>query len=147
MHVGQVVRVAAGGMMSCAVSEDGILWMWGNCPSPVNVRNGHQSFALSICETPHPVAGLQGLNVVKVACGYEHVIAVVDEQETQPYACYTWGSNKYGQLGLGDKESRLNPQAVTAFDKNNVGRLSYVSCGAYDVAILGGEAGANRKIG
>ena len=136
MHVGQVIRVAAGGMMSCAVSEDGILWMWGNCPSPVNVKSGHQSFALSICETPHPVAGLQGLNVVKVACGYEHVIAVVHEQETQPYACYTWGGNKYGQLGLGDKESRLSPQTVTAFDKNNVGRLSYISCGAYHTAVI-----------
>eukprot|EP00250_Pteridium_aquilinum_P004556 c14762_g1_i3 orf=594-1880(+) len=127
-------------MMSCAVDQGGVLWMWGHCPFPANEGSEHP-FTLSVCRTPRPVEGLQGLHVAKVSCGNEHVLAVVDnqyqcKQSTGRYICYAWGRNKYGQLGLGDRESRVHPQHVQALDEQNVGALRDVSCGAYHSAAV-----------
>lgn len=136
----KVTSLVAGGMMSCAIDQCGVLWMWGRCPLSTSEGN-KQSSTLSICQTPQPVAGLQGLIVVKVACGNEHVLAVVDrqglcEKSTGQCICYAWGTNKYGQLGLGNRESRLYPEHVKALDEQNVGTLIDISCGAYHSAAL-----------
>lgn len=43
----------------------------------------------------------------KVACGYAHTLALSDEG-----VLYVWGSNSYGQLGLGNKTNACVPMRV-----------------------------------
>lgn len=43
----------------------------------------------------------------KVACGYAHTLALSDEG-----VLYVWGSNSYGQLGLGNKTNACVPMKV-----------------------------------
>ncbi len=53
--------------------------------------------------------GFHGHTVVKVACGNEHVVALVSAGEIykgDDLLCYSWGNNSRGQLGLGDKEKQ-----------------------------------------
>ncbi|KAL0012254.1 hypothetical protein SO802_007362 [Lithocarpus litseifolius] len=96
----KVCSVKAGGMMSLAIDILGALWMWGNCPQPSSSNEGVSSL---------------------VACGNEHVVALISAGETykgEDLLCYSWGSNNHGQLGLGDKESRLHPEIIKTFNED-----------------------------
>lgn len=42
---------------------------------------------------------MDSLKIVETACGWRHTMAVLDTGEL-----YTFGWNKYGQLGMGDDE-------------------------------------------
>ena len=53
--------------------------------------------------------------IIKVACGYSHVLALSDEGEV-----YTWGSNNYGQLGNRTKTNKLMPSIIES--ESNLGR-------------------------
>ncbi|KAH7296673.1 hypothetical protein KP509_26G033600 [Ceratopteris richardii] len=127
--------VEAGGMMSCAVDQDGLLWMWGYCPSFENKTN-ETSFSLTVLQAPQPMTCFQGFHVKKVACGNEHVLALVDDHLAGNHVCYAWGNNRYGQLGIGNCEAQVKPQLVAALNQETAGHLIGVSCGAYHSAVL-----------
>lgn len=133
----KVCSVKAGGMMSFAIDNLGALWMWGNCPQKSS--NDSEVFSLVSCPTPIPIWDFYGHTVVKVACGNEHVIALVSTGEThegEDLVCYSWGSNNHGQLGLGDKESRLQPEIIKTFNEDCPWAVYGVACGAFHTALL-----------
>ncbi|KAJ4957845.1 hypothetical protein NE237_024956 [Protea cynaroides] len=133
----KVQSIKAGGMMSLAIDSLGALWMWGNCPLQTNKTDGE--FTLFSCPTPSPVWDFHGHTVVKVACGNEHVIALVSAGETYTGSnllCYSWGNNNHGQLGLGDKESRSHPAIVETFNLESPWTVYEVACGAFHTAVL-----------
>ncbi|KAF8033968.1 hypothetical protein BT93_C0295 [Corymbia citriodora subsp. variegata] len=133
----KVCSAKAGGMMSFAIDNLGGLWMWGNCPDQSTSNNGE--FFLVSCPTPIPIWDLHGHTVVKVACGNEHVIALVSTGEThegEDLVCYSWGSNNHGQLGLGDKQSRLHPEIIKTFNEDCPWAVYEVACGAFHTALL-----------
>ncbi|XP_020216541.1 ultraviolet-B receptor UVR8 isoform X2 [Cajanus cajan] len=128
----KICAVKAGGMMSLAIDNRGTLWMWGNCPQ----QSKEGGLALVSSFTPTPVWDFQGHSVVKVACGNEHVVALVSAGESyngEDLVCYSWGNNNHGQLGLGDRESRLHPEVVKTFDEESPYE---VACGAFHTALL-----------
>lgn len=47
--------------------------------------------------------------MISVACGGQHSLFLTETGEV--FAC---GSNKYGQLGLGDRVDRMTPQPIAA---------------------------------
>lgn len=125
--------------MSLAIDDLGGLWMWGNCPHPQRGDSPEGEFSLVSCYAPTPVWNLHGHTVVKVACGNEHVVALASAEETYrggDLLCYSWGSNNHGQLGLGDKESRLHPEIIQAFDLESSWEVYEVACGAFHTAVL-----------
>ncbi|XP_004291175.1 PREDICTED: E3 ubiquitin-protein ligase HERC2-like [Fragaria vesca subsp. vesca] len=133
----QVCSVKAGGMMSLAIDNLGTLWMWGNCPLESSSSEG--GFSLVSSFTPTPVWDFHGHRVVKVACGNEHVVALVTAGETykgEDLVCFSWGSNNHGQLGLGDKENRNHPEIVDEFNKDSIFAVYEVACGAFHTALL-----------
>lgn len=122
--------------MSLAIDDLGGLWMWGNVPeiSPNTVE-----FSLVSSFTPTPVWDFHGHTVVKVACGNEHVVAVVSSGETYEggdLVCHSWGNNSYGQLGLGDTENRLHPEVIENFNHESLWEVYEVACGAFHTALL-----------
>ncbi|KAJ0986415.1 hypothetical protein J5N97_004771 [Dioscorea zingiberensis] len=131
----KVCSVAAGGMLSLAIDNVGGLWMWGNCPQLNKTEDG--GFCFSSCPSPVPVWDFHGHTVVKVACGNEHVVALVTAGEKHTdggdLLCYSWGNNNHGQLGLGDNTSRGRPEMINVFNKESVFEIS---CGAFHTAVL-----------
>ncbi|KAK1408004.1 hypothetical protein QVD17_39633 [Tagetes erecta] len=111
--------VKAGGMTSLAIDDIGCLWMWGTL---------HES---STTPTIPVSIDFQRHTVVKVACGSGHIVALVDNGGD--LACYSWGSNNYGQLRLGDTETRSNPRVVEKF---NTLEAYEVACGASHTCVL-----------
>ncbi|THU62018.1 hypothetical protein C4D60_Mb01t00730 [Musa balbisiana] len=142
----KICAVKAGGMMSLAIDDHGSLWIWGNCSQ----ANDDGEFCLSSSSVPLPVWNFHGHTVVKVACGNEHVIAVVSAGETytggDDLVCYAWGNNNHGQLGLGDKESRLRPEVVSTFNEESSWVVYEVACGAFHTAILSNKKSYNQEI-
>ncbi|KAG5018799.1 hypothetical protein JHK87_014654 [Glycine soja] len=89
---------------------------------PPDSSSTEGGLALVSSFTPSPVWDFQGHTVVKVACGNEHVVARVSAGEAyngEDLVCYSWGYNSRGQLGLGDRESRLHPEVVRTFDEES----------------------------
>ncbi|KAK3023139.1 hypothetical protein RJ639_043978 [Escallonia herrerae] len=135
----KVSLVKAGGMMSLAIDTLGALWIWGNCPHQNSSSGKEGEFSLVSSSIPNPVWDFHGHSVVKVACGNEHIVALVSAGETHKgddLICYTWGNNNHGQLGLGDKESRVNPEVVKSFNLESPWAVDEVACGAFHTALL-----------
>ncbi|KAK7320797.1 hypothetical protein VNO77_30604 [Canavalia gladiata] len=132
----KIIAVKAGGMMSLSIDNLGALWMWGNCPE----QSKEGGFSLISNFTPTPVWEFHGHTVVKVACGNEHVVALVSAGESykgeDDLVCYSWGNNSHGQLGLGDKENRPRPEVVKTFDLGSPWAIYEVACGAFHTALL-----------
>ncbi|KAJ9130399.1 hypothetical protein P3X46_034636 [Hevea brasiliensis] len=143
----KVCSVKAGGMMSLAIDNLGMLWMWGNCPQQSG--SCESGFSLVSSFTPIPVWDFHGHAVVKVACGNEHVVALVSVGEThkgEHLVCYTWGKNDHGQLGLGDKENRIHPEIVETFNQDSPWAVYEVACGAFHTALLTRKKRPNDKL-
>ncbi|KAJ6295595.1 hypothetical protein OIU78_023591 [Salix suchowensis] len=133
----KICSIKAGGMMSLAIDDHGTLWMWGNCPQQSNKNGSSISFESSFI--PIPVHDFHGHPVVKVACGSEHVVALVSARETykgEDLVCYSWGNNNHGQLGLGDRESRVHPEIIEMFNQDSSWDVYEVACGAHHTALL-----------
>lgn len=123
--------------MSLAVDNLGALWIWGSYPQQSSGTEGGISFVSSF--TPTPVRDFLGHTVVKVACGNEHVVALVSAGEVykgDDLVCYSWGSNKFGQLGVGDRESRHRPEIVETFNQDSPWEAYEVACGSSHTALL-----------
>ncbi|KAG1932878.1 RCC1 and BTB domain-containing protein 2 isoform X1 [Pimephales promelas] len=97
-----VVNIACGQLCSMAVLDNGETYGWGyNCNGQLGLgNNGNQ-------QTPCRIAALQGINIVQVACGYAHTLALTDEGFV-----YSWGANSYGQLGTGNKSNQAVPTLI-----------------------------------
>ncbi|KAH7651342.1 Regulator of chromosome condensation 1/beta-lactamase-inhibitor protein II [Dioscorea alata] len=135
----KVCSVKAGAMSSFAIDNLGGLWTWGNCPQPSNDED--VGFCFLSYPTPMPVMDFYGHSVVKVACGNEHVVALVAAGEVHTgggddLLCYSWGNNNHGQLGLGDTISRSKPEIINVFNQECPWSVFDISCGAFHTALL-----------
>jgi alpha-tubulin suppressor-like RCC1 family protein len=86
-----VVDIGAGHYSSFAVTGDGSVWSWGR-----NDTGQLGDGTTTNRRLPVRVAGLVGHTIVDVAGGRNHAIALAEDGTV-----YTWGSNRYGQLGDG----------------------------------------------
>lgn len=140
----KVMLVDAGGMVSGAVDQEGGLWLWGQVPPPSCDRetpnsspdnaDSTPSFTLVNVEKPERVRALMGSRVYRVACGNEHIVALVEGRDNADF--YSWGMNSYGQLGLGDMEPRAIPTLVASLAASQVGTLVDIACGAFHTAVI-----------
>ncbi|XP_062096191.1 ultraviolet-B receptor UVR8 isoform X1 [Humulus lupulus] len=124
-------------MMSLAIDNQGGVWIWGNYPQQSSSPEEGLSFMSTF--TPSPVKDLLGHTVVKVACGTEHIVALVSTGKANKgddVLCYSWGSNKHGQLGLGDTQRRHHPEIVETFNQNSPWEIYEVACGSLHTALL-----------
>lgn len=84
----RITNIAAGGYRNLARRSDGTFWGWG---TPGLAGAGFSSEAVKL--TPVQMQGPPG--VIELAVGIDHSMVVKDG------AVYTWGLNRYGQLGDG----------------------------------------------
>ena len=83
-----VKAIAAGGIHSMALKQDGTVWSWGeNSQGQLGSGEGNGSFPV-----PRQVVGLT--NVVAIAAGYRHSLALKSDGSV-----WAWGNNVSGQLG------------------------------------------------
>lgn len=100
-----VVSVAAGADYSLALDYAGRLWAWGaNDHGQLGANAGvDQTIPVEV-----DLRALGDAKVVSVAAGYAHTLVLDDRGRV-----WSWGYNKYGQLGSGSITDSANPIAVT----------------------------------
>ncbi|CAK9267260.1 unnamed protein product [Sphagnum jensenii] len=132
----KIVSVEAGGMMTSALDQDGGLWVWGAVPPPAARHDKpssgpgyNETFSLVNIDKPERVHALMGLRVLRVACGNEHILALVKARDG--LECYSWGNNSYGQLGLGHLEPRSTPEVISSLSISSIGTITDLACGAF----------------
>ncbi|GBG62459.1 hypothetical protein CBR_g30780 [Chara braunii] len=117
----RVRQVAAGGMHSLVLTDDGQVWTWGQPLVAMDIRTERWK--------PVRVPGLE--NVMMIASGAFHCVALCQSQEVM-----AWGNCEYGQLGLGDTQPRACPQEVTELTGKNI---VDIAAGGWHSMALSGE--------
>jgi alpha-tubulin suppressor-like RCC1 family protein len=97
------IDIGAGHYSSFAVKTDGSVWGWGQ-NSTGQIGTGTTATQV---RTPTEIQGLDGIPIVRVAAGRNHVIAL-----TAGGTLYAWGSNADGQLGDGTLTGSATPVQV-----------------------------------
>ncbi|KAL0491795.1 ultraviolet-B receptor [Acrasis kona] len=100
----KVSDISAGAAFSVCVTSDGEVYSWGGNQMG-QLCQGDSSERVK----PQRIRSLDNSEVVEIKCGGHHCMMVNGEGNL-----YTWGWNRYGQLGLGDDDSRGQATCVTA---------------------------------
>lgn len=98
-----VQRACVGASHTCAVTSDGNIWCWGNNASG-QLGTGDTMPRSMPTRIDNSMLGTQ---ITSLQCGAQHTCAV-----TAKPALWCWGSNAYGQLGVGDTMDRSTPTLV-----------------------------------
>ncbi|KAK7873892.1 hypothetical protein R5R35_005749 [Gryllus longicercus] len=87
-----IIGASCGANHSLAVNEWGQLFSWGS--------DSHGQLGMSqemdVQPKPKIVKGLATCHVIQITCGLNHCLALTNNGDI-----YSWGSNEYGQLGIG----------------------------------------------
>ncbi|KAN0036755.1 hypothetical protein ACTFIV_002064 [Dictyostelium citrinum] len=72
--------------------------------------------------------------IKQIACGDSHTLAIAD----QPYGLYSWGVNRWGQLGHGDQLNRNQPTLLNHHSGGGGNSISFsmVACGSQHSMIV-----------
>ncbi|KAI4497020.1 hypothetical protein M0802_007766 [Mischocyttarus mexicanus] len=124
-----VTSITCGQTYSMIVTSSGEVYAWGH-NGVGQLGSGSYSNQLS----PFKVTGLAGVIIEKVACGYAHTLALSDEG-----VLYVWGSNSYGQLGLGNKTNTCVPVKLPVVVMGKVSDVAALHYGHISVAIGEGQ--------
>eukprot|EP00475_Leptophrys_vorax_P030135 TRINITY_DN4492_c0_g1_i1.p1 TRINITY_DN4492_c0_g1~~TRINITY_DN4492_c0_g1_i1.p1 ORF type:complete len:374 (+),score=83.11 TRINITY_DN4492_c0_g1_i1:128-1249(+) len=126
-----IVEVGCGGFHTAAVTSNGDVYTWGwggNVWNWTTGALGHGDRASH--KRPKKVEALQGVKIVKIACGKEHMLALSDSGEL-----YVWGSGEHGRLGNGSSGACLVPDLLSS--EYFLGdKISHVAAGHFHSVVL-----------
>ncbi len=113
------VEVSAGHDHSCALTNEGAAWCWGD-----NVT-GHLGSGDTFNRSFQPVRVASPVSFTTVVAGYYQSCALADSGRM-----YCWGRNDQGQIGDGTNQNRFTPVAVA-------GDLRFRALGGGDAFMCG----------
>jgi alpha-tubulin suppressor-like RCC1 family protein len=115
----KIVSIVNGGTHNLALDDNGVAYVWGN-----NIYGQAGNGTEEIVWEPQPIASLDGRKVSKVSAGLSHSLVLTTTGEL-----YGMGSNKQGQLGLGERIRRIPiPTLIDTFQfKSNERIVDVVS--------------------
>ncbi|ONM14644.1 PH, RCC1 and FYVE domains-containing protein 1 [Zea mays] len=119
-----VKDVAYGSKHTCAVTVSGELIEWGEGPymGQLDSYARNQWF-------PHKLfSPLDGISVVKIACGPWHTAIITSSGQL-----YTYGDGTFGVLGHGDTQGTTRPKEVESLKGS---RVKCVACGPWHTAAI-----------
>ncbi|XP_074856307.1 putative E3 ubiquitin-protein ligase HERC4 isoform X2 [Carettochelys insculpta] len=108
-HVGaldaqNIVAVSCGEAHTLALNDKGQVYSWGLATDGQLGLSGTEE----CIRIPRNIKSLSDIQVMQVACGYDHSLALSKGSEV-----YSWGQNKYGQLGIGyEFKKQTSPQLI-----------------------------------
>jgi len=103
-----VSKVAAGWSHGAVILAAGEILLFG-CGLGGRLGSGNQLDQFA----PQRTVGMEHVQVVEVACGYHHTLAIDVMGKV-----WVFGNGDCGQLGLGDTLPRATPQLLTTFSRN-----------------------------
>jgi len=135
--ISPVVQVAAGDSISAALTKDGRIYTWGTFRDSKGVLgHTHDRKADSLLqERPTMLQALQGENIIQIAAGSNHLLAVAADGQL-----FSWGCGEQGQLGRRvlerHKHLGLRPANVTPRMGRSHVKVTKVVAGSYHSLIV-----------
>jgi len=117
-----------GGLYSCGVND---LYQLGIPDSPPQDHIKNIDAQCKDFVIPTRVEYFLNMKVEKIACGEAHCIAIVKDIHSNQKLVWSWGNNRYGQLGLGDKNKISLPNPITYLFEYKGNKFESVSCGGF----------------
>jgi alpha-tubulin suppressor-like RCC1 family protein len=108
-----VVMVACGETFSLCITDNGRLFSWGeNKEGQLGVGDfkgrAHPTLLQKFCDPDQPrLKDMKNKYFDFIAVGNWHCLAITNKKKV-----YSWGKNKYGQLGLGNTKNQEVPHCV-----------------------------------
>jgi alpha-tubulin suppressor-like RCC1 family protein len=124
--ISSVTQAAAGFEHALAVREDGTVWGWGSNKAG-QVGSGDKA---AMENTPVQVQGLD--QAVQVSAGYVHSLALRADGTV-----WAWGTNSFGQLGVGVASTRVPLQVKgLPVPANGSAGIKAIVAGIYDSIVV-----------
>ncbi|XP_044515141.1 probable E3 ubiquitin-protein ligase HERC4 isoform X4 [Gracilinanus agilis] len=99
-----IVAVSCGEAHTLALNDKGQVYAWGLDTDGQLGLPGTEEYI----KVPRNIKSLTDIQIVQIACGYYHSLALSKGSEV-----FSWGQNKHGQLGLGfELRSQSAPQLI-----------------------------------
>ena len=119
---------STGGLYSCGVNDLNQLGIPDSPPKShiINYDSQCKDFVI-----PTKLEFFLNMKVEKISCGEAHCLAIVKDHYTNERFVWSWGNNRYGQLGLGDKIKISLPKPITFLFEYKDNRFESVSCGGF----------------
>uniref|UniRef100_A0A4W3GDE1 HECT and RLD domain containing E3 ubiquitin protein ligase 4 n=1 Tax=Callorhinchus milii TaxID=7868 RepID=A0A4W3GDE1_CALMI len=120
-----IIAVSCGEMHTLSLNDEGQVFAWGLA------TDGQMGFSSTeeCVRVPRNIKSLSEIRIIQVACGYYHSLALSNGSQI-----FSWGQNKYGQLGLGpDTTSKSAAQQIQSL--NGVPFIQIAAGGAHTFAL------------
>jgi hypothetical protein len=122
----EIVDIVSGQYHIIARSKNGNIYCWGE-NNFGQLGNGKVDSATT--NKPELNLHLRNENVIDVCCGHKFSIALTDKGDV-----FTWGDNRYGQIGNYDKDGVQN--IPFKIDKILIGKAKAIACGGSHSFVL-----------
>ena len=99
------------------------------CVAHYNEKCPHLSF-------PKQIETFDNMKVIKVSCGAEHCLAIVEDGMSGKVAVFSWGNNDKGQIGVGHHVRMNRPGVVGYLNEYSNSKALDISCGKYFSMVL-----------
>jgi E3 ubiquitin-protein ligase HERC4 len=125
-----IIDISCGTRHSLVLTNCGEVYAWGSNRSG-QIGNGCNNNQL----IPIKVKGFNNARVVMISCGWNHSMAL-----TECGHVFSWGRNKFGQLGIGNTVDSNEPKFVTVIDGNKCNVfIEKISCGSEHSLLLSSD--------
>ena len=71
------------------------------------------------------------MKVLKIACGEGHCLAIIKDLISNIQTIWSWGNNKFGQLGQGSNIKKSTPNPINYLSEYNSKKFDEISCGGF----------------
>ena len=71
------------------------------------------------------------MKVLKISCGEGHCLAVIKDLISNIITIWSWGNNKFGQLGQGSSVKKSTPNPINYLSEYNSKNFDEISCGGF----------------
>ena len=80
---------------------------------------------------PTKVDCFLNMKVLKISCGEGHCLAVIKDLISNIQTIWSWGNNKFGQLGQGSIVKKTTPNPINYLSEFNSKKFDEISCGGF----------------
>ena len=81
--------------------------------------------------TPIKIDCFLNMKVLKISCGEGHCLAVIKDLISNIKTLWSWGNNKFGQLGQGSLFKKSTPNPINYLSDYNSKDFDDISCGGF----------------
>ena len=111
-----MLRISAGMYHTISLSTEGKVWGWGRNHKSQLGRANVPHFS-----TPIRIAIPTERNIIQIACGYDHCLALTANGEV-----YGWGDNLFGQVGVPSPSVIVEPKKLSFDNKEQIVKVRFI---------------------